>query len=181
MSKLSDIEHLNVLLSGSRERATQTGDYQISIEEHDQVIRLCTKIQKSCESSDSRKLEGLKDRCRAEVKILQDLVHELNELKHTQTGNRTNNDNSAADDPDVWPPPTPAAGGRRNPPPLQQDDNLPSWARNPGPNPNFPNRPEPSQRRVNDDNSRNDNGRMRPKDPVPVNRRRCVFKSIDII
>jgi hypothetical protein len=162
MLRSSDVENLNDLLTGSRERATLSGDYETAIEEHDQVIRQCTKLQKSCDSDTFEKFEKLKLRCRTEVKILQDIVHELNELKkHNNVGNKACF-NDAVDDPDVWPPPTPQPQqGRRN-----ADDNLPSWARNAQPNPS---RMEPSNRRVS---GAGDDSRARRKDPVPENRRR---------
>lgn len=164
MLRSSDVENLNQLLIGSRDRATLNGDYETAIGEHDQVIRQCTKMQKSCDSETFERFEKLKLRCRAEVKILQDIVQELNELKkpHNNVGNKAPTD--AVDDPDVWPPPTPQPQGRRN-----TDDNLPSWARNPQPNPSRVD----SNRRVSGGD--NQSSRMRRKDPVPENRRRYAL------
>ena len=160
MLSSADVENLCQLLVGSRERATLCADYETAIGEHDQVIRQCTKLQKTCDSATFEKFEKLKHRCRAEVKILQDIVHELNELKKNNNIGNKIAINDPLDDPDVWPPPTPLPqAGRRNP----SEDNLPSWARNAQ---QAPSRLEqPSNRRVS-------GGEARRKDPVPENRRR---------
>jgi hypothetical protein len=126
MTKTSeDIGSLVQLLQGSRERAFQSGDYETSIDEHDQVIRMCVKLQKSCNSSKvEQKLEQLKEKCRLELNLLSDIVRELNDFKNIPSHNKLPQPEKIVIDPDVWPPPTPAPQNRR-----AADDVLPQWAR----------------------------------------------------
>ena len=101
-----EVESITQLLSESRERVMASGDYEASIGDHDQVIRLCTKVQRSCDANSSKKLELIKERCRNEVNLLQQIITEINGLKKP-LDRKAQSEAKEVDDPDVWPPPTP--------------------------------------------------------------------------
>ncbi len=161
MLKYGEVEKICQLLQGSREKAVQHGDYETAIEEHDQVIRQCTKLQKTCDINTSRKFEIIKEKCRLELKIFQEILFKLKEIqKPVQTNGNKSSIEIDPIDPDVWAPPTPIHNRRG------QDENLPIWARNAAPQNNA--RVEPSRRQSSGD----DGGKVRRKDPIPENRRR---------
>lgn len=174
MLKFNEIEKLYELLQSSREKALYLGDYETAIEEHDQVIRQCNKLQKLCDINTSRKFEIIKEKCRIEIKILQDLLNKLKDIKKVVNNNKNGNNNNNFEiekvDPDVWAPPTPIQSNRRN-----IDDNLPSWARNASVQ-NNP-RPDPTRRQSSEEGG---NGKIRRKDPIPENRRRYFLNLIDL-
>ena len=168
MSKFSsDIENISQLLSDSRDRVSCSGDYEASINDHEQVIHLCTKSQRNCDSISIKKLELIKERCKNEITLLQQIVAEVNGLKKPSgSAHKRPNETKEDEDPDVWPPPTPnprvaarsgGVGGNNN-------DNLPPWAKNNALQPSFPSRPEPSRRQSRETPPRNND--------VPPNRRR---------
>jgi hypothetical protein len=148
---MSEVDSLSQLLSESRDRVMSSGDYEASIADHDQVLRTCSKLQRSCDAASSKKLEGLKERCKNEIALLQQIVIEINGLKKPLAlagHKKLHSEAKEEEDPDVWPPPTPnpssrmaARGGGGG------DDNLPSWANNNALQPSFPSRPEPARRR----------------------------------
>ena len=167
---MTEVESITQLLSESRQRVLASGDYEASVSDHDQVIRLCTKVQRSCDANSSKKLELIKERCRKEVTLLQHIITEINGLKkplaaaHRRAQSEVKEEE---EDPDVWPPPTPnpssraaARGGG--------DDNLPAWAnKNNALQPSFPSRPEPSRRHRD-----RDTPPSRGNGDVPASRRR---------
>jgi hypothetical protein len=166
----SEIEKLCRLLQGSREKAAQYGDYEAALGEHDQVIRQCTKYQQQSSSSGdtnlARKFEILKEKCRFEMKLFQDILMQLTELKKPVNlgGVRATPDPDYVD-PDVWAPPTPIQGANRRAP----DDNLPSWAKLAAPANNGRGGADGNRRQSNEGEN---NSRMKRKDPIPENRRR---------
>lgn len=173
MSKVDDISTLLSLLQGSRDKALQCGDYETSIDEHDQAIRLCTKLQKSCNSSMmEQKLENLKERCKIELKALKDLHCETNELQSSNTARPSQIDKAsvAVVDPDVWPPPTPLPPNRRN------EDNIPAWAKiaenDPSRHLSHQSKKPDVPWRGNFDDNKNQDRIRRDRDGVPENRRR---------
>mgnify|MGYP003384854229 CR=1 FL=1 len=143
-----------------------SGDYEASIGDHDQVIRLCTKVQRGCDASSVKKLELIKERCRNEVTLLQQIITEINGLKKplSSAHKKTQCETKEEEDPDVWPPPTPK-GGHRGGGSGDDDHNLPAWAKNNALQPSFPSRPEPSRRQSREPPSRGNSD-------VPANRRR---------
>lgn len=163
---LNEVESISQLLSESRERVISSGNYEASVEDHDQVIRLCTKVQRSCDANSSKKLELIKERCRNEVTLLQQIITEINGLKKPLTVHKAaTSETKEEDDPDVWPPPTPNPSSRMAARGGDDDDNLPAWAKNNVLQPSFPSRPEPSRRQSREPLTRG-NG------DVPANRRR---------
>jgi hypothetical protein len=167
----SDIEKLCRLLQGSREKAAQSGDYEAALGEHDQVIRQCTRYQQqsSGDANLARKFEILKEKCRFEMKLFQDILMQLSELKKPVNlgGIRTGPDPDYVD-PDVWAPPTPLQGANRRTP----DDNLPSWAKLAAPQNARGGGGGGADGNRRQSNEGESNSRMRRKDPVPENRRR---------
>lgn len=168
MLKFNEIEKLYELLQSSRDKALYLGDYETAIEEHDQVIRQCNKLQKLCDINTNRKFEIIKEKCRIEIKILQDLLNKLKDIKKVVNNNNKNNNDLDIEkvDPDVWAPPTPIQSNRRNP-----DDNLPSWARNASVQ-NNNSRMDAAAAARRQSGEENGNGKIRRKDPIPENRRR---------
>lgn len=171
---MSEVDSISQLLNESRDRVMTSGDYEASIGDHDHVIRMCTKVQRSCDASSSKKLELIKDRCKSEVALLQQIITEINGLKkpHAAVHRRAQSETKEEDDPDVWPPPTPnpqsraaARGGGAG------DDNLPSWAKNNVLQPSFPSRPEPSRRQSREPTPSKGNS------DVPAGRRRVTNSS----
>jgi hypothetical protein len=167
---MTEVESITQLLSESRERVMASGDYEASIDDHDQVIRLCTKVQRSCDASSSKKLDLIKERCRNEVTLLQQIIIEINGLKKPLAAvhRKTQSEAKEEEDPDVWPPPTPNPSSRAAARGGGGDDNLPAWAKNNVLQPSFPSRPEPSSRR----HSRESPSRGNSNSEVPANRRR---------
>lgn len=162
---LTEVESINQILSESRERVIVSGDYETSIGDHEQVIRMCTRVQRGCDANSTKKLELIKERCHNEVTLLQQIVSEINGLKKplpTADRKSQNEMKEEEDDPDVWAPPTPKPGYKGG---GGGDDNLPAWAKNNVLQPSFPNRPEPSRRMSREPPSRGNND-------VPANRRR---------
>ena len=165
---MTEVESISQILTESRERVMASGDYEASIGDHDQVIRICTRVQRSCDANSSKKLEFLKEQCKNEVALLQQIITEINGLKKPQAPAHRRAQSEAKEeeeDPDVWPPPTPnprmaARGGGGD------DDNLPAWAKNNVLQPSFPSRPEPSRRQSREPPP------SRGNSDVPANRRR---------
>lgn len=163
MSKFtSEMENLYSLLRVSRERALSCGQYEESIREHDEVIRLCSRVQKTCDPPSAKKLDMIKECCKNELSILKQISVEINGLKRATPVNRNKSSaDTIENDPDVWPPPTPNPssrggrgvnnddnrfGGRGGQYGSNNDDQLPSWAKNNALQPSFPSRPDPSRR-----------------------------------
>jgi hypothetical protein len=169
MFSVTEIETLCKLLQASREKAIQFGDYESAIEQHDQVIRKCCKLQNHCDLTLVNKFEIIKEKCRYEIKLFHDILFQLNELKkpsNSLPGNGHGQNQLENYDPDVWAPPTPIPSKRNN---AVADDNLPSWAKlAPQPSSGGGRGADHLRRQSNEEN----NSRVRRKDPIPENRRR---------
>ena len=178
MLKFNEIENLYNLLQSSREKALFSGDYETSIEEHDQVIRQCNKLQQLTDNQNiKKKFEIIKEKCRLEMKIFQDLLKKLQEIKKSMSSNNHNSNfndyklglEDEKIDPEVWAPPTPIQSNKRH-----SDDNLPSWARNPAIQQNNP-RGGGGGDAIRRQSNEEANSKPRRKDPIPENRRRYFF------
>lgn len=131
MSK-NELKSALTILEASRERILSGRDYDISIKDHEHVLKIIVAVMRNCGSILSSKLEKLRDKVQNELRVISDLSKELQAFPHESGGARKHSDgdsiqNTEFNDPDVWPPPTPAVGGRREN--LSQNDNLPAWAR----------------------------------------------------
>ena len=75
---------------------------------HDEYIghRCYSLNKKYCDANSSKKLELIKERCRNEVNLLQQIITEINGLKKP-LDRKAQSEAKEVDDPDVWPPPTP--------------------------------------------------------------------------
>jgi hypothetical protein len=172
MFSVSEIENLCKLLQASRDKAIQSGDYESAIEQHDQVIRKCCKLQNQCDATLVNKFEIIKEKCRYEIKLFHDILFQLTELKKPSSlpgGNNHGQNELDNYDPDVWAPPTPIPSKRNN---AAADDNLPSWAKlAPQPSGGGGGRGAAENRRQSNEEN---NSRVRRKDPIPENRRRSL-------
>lgn len=176
MFSINDIENLCKLLQNSRDKAVNQGDYETALEEHDQVIRKCCKFQNLCEKNSQliKKFEIIKEKCRYEMKLFSDILHQCNELKKgPNCGKGFDNlqQNELNSDPDVWAPPTPLPPSHQK---RNTDENLPVWAKLAPTNQG--NNPRHERRQSGEEN----NSRMRRKDPIPENRRRSLKLSLTL-
>lgn len=137
-------ESLYSSLKESRDLALNHGDYAGTAREHENIVKIATRLLRTASGDEGSKLNDLIDQVKAELEVLADLVSELTQLSRGDgRGNegeprRAGERNGVADDPDVWPPPTPEAGVRNNARGGGAMDhsgnngghgNMPSWAR----------------------------------------------------
>lgn len=122
-------------LTESRALALHHGDYVGTVREHENIIKIATKLSRTANGEECIKLEALVAQVKAELDLLQDLVAELSSLSRGDSGHgkemegRRAGEVAREDDPEVWPPPTAEPGGRMAAVEPTGQSNMPIWAR----------------------------------------------------
>ena len=122
------------ILDRSREKALHEGKYEESIKDHEQGIRVLSKLMANCdEDRMATKISELHVKLQNELKLLQSVHSELCWTPNIDAINNSNDENNSNNDPDVWlpPPSQPSKNNNIAKRGYQNDSNSPSWARDP--------------------------------------------------
>ena len=123
------------ILERSREKALHEGKYEESIKDHEQGIRVLSKLMANCDDDRmTTKISELHVKLQNELKILQSVHSELCWTPNIDANNNSNDEINNNNDPDVWLPPPTQQSKNNNPiakKGYQNDSNSPSWARDP--------------------------------------------------
>lgn len=136
---MSELSRILALLENSRNKALNEGKYEEAIKDHEQGIRVLSKLMINCDNDRlASKINELHGRFQSELKLLQSVHSELCWTPNIDNINNSNDEINNEIDPDVWlpPPSQPTKNNNVNARRGNQqggDSNSPAWARDVGP------------------------------------------------
>jgi len=135
---MSELSRILSLLENSRNKALNEGKYEEAIKDHEQGIRVLSKLMVNSDNDRiAMKINDLHGRFQNELKLLQSVYNELSSTPNIDAINNSNDEINNEIDPDVWAPPPsqPTKNNNVNARRGNQqggDSNPPAWARDVG-------------------------------------------------